>query len=356
MTEAIPEQEPQEAVIDEAAADESKSVTYTISWYGADYTVDSLVKRLESDAFYVPSFQRLYVWTKKQASRFIESLLLGLPIPSVFVAKEADGRHMIVDGQQRLKTLQFFHQDRFGEGRFRLTEVDPRWEGRSIKDLDPEDRMRLDDSIIPTIVFKQDAPEEDDTSIYHVFERLNTGGTKLTPQEVRNCVDAGDFVDFLHHENLENSEWREIAGGVSKRCKDQELILRFLAFYYAADNYARPMKDFLNKFSHKNRRASKETIEEFRSVFKSTISFVHSALGTAAFRPDVGLNAAVFDAVMYGVAKNRKDGKLTRADGLVEKYFQLLGDEQFFQSYKISTADETQVQTRLAKAVEFLTD
>lgn len=344
-------------VEDEAEDSDEGSITYTISWYGADYTVDGLVKRLKNNSFYVPPFQRLYVWTKKQASRFIESLLLGLPIPSVFVAKEPEGsRHMIVDGQQRLKTLQFFYADKFGEGRFRLQEVDPRWDGRSIDDLDPDDRLRLDDSIIPTIVFKQDAPNDDDTSIYHVFERLNTGGTKLTPQEVRNCVDAGEFVEFLVSENRDNSIWRGIAGNVSKRCKDQELILRFLALYSDFKSYSRPMKDFLNRFSRTNRAASPQKIAAFRTLFRDTVQFVDSALGRTAFRPDVGVNAAVFDAVMVAVARNRRAGKLTSPKALSKKYTVLLKDDQFIQAYKKSTADEANVELRLARALSILVD
>ena len=83
-----------------------QTVRFRISSYGADYTVDSLVKRLHREDFFVPPFQREYVWTLPQASKFIESLLLGLPVPNVFVAKEAaSSKHLIIDGQQRLKTL-----------------------------------------------------------------------------------------------------------------------------------------------------------------------------------------------------------------------------------------------------------
>lgn len=337
--------------IDDEEEEVEGEITYSISWYGADYTVDSLVKRLNQENFYVPSFQRLYVWTKKQASRFIESLLLGLPIPSVFVAKESESnKHMIVDGQQRLKTLQAFYNNDFNDQKFKLVDISPKWVGKSIDDLDPDDRLRLDDSIIPTIVFKQDTPEDDDTSIYHVFERLNTGGTKLNPQEVRNCVDAGPLIEFLHQENLENEQWREIAGGVSKRCKDQELILRFLALYYGFEKYERPMKEFLNKFSRSNRRPSPETIDEFRRIFRGTIEYVYEALGRGAFRPDRGLNAAVFDAVMVGVARNMQADSLVEISEMKNRYRHLFENEEFVRAYSQSTADEPNVATRIEEA------
>ena len=342
---------------DEAESSDDGSITYSISWYGADYTVDGLVQRLEKETFYVPSFQRMYVWTKKQASRFIESLLLGLPIPSVFVAKDGDSaRHMIVDGQQRLKTLEFFYNDKFGEGRFRLVDVNPRWEGKNIHDLDSDDRTRLDDSIIPTIVFKQDAPNNDDTSIYHVFERLNTGGTKLTPQEVRNCVDAGPFVEFLHSENLDNKTWRSIAGPISKRCKDEELILRFLALHTHSKDYSRPMKDFLNKFSKKNRSISSAKINTYKNLFRDTINFINESGQEKIFRPETGLNAAIFDAVMVATARNRRRGTLTSGNSFKKGYVKLLNDQNFIDAYKKSTADETNVEKRLNRATLLLVD
>jgi uncharacterized protein with ParB-like and HNH nuclease domain len=94
---------------------------YAITSYGADYPVDSLVQRLDRDVIFVPEFQRKFVWTLKQASRFIESLLLGLPVPGVFFAKEADsGKLLIIDGQQRLRTLQYFYNGVFKGKEFAL--------------------------------------------------------------------------------------------------------------------------------------------------------------------------------------------------------------------------------------------
>ncbi|MFX4223323.1 MAG: DUF262 domain-containing protein [Thalassobaculum sp.] len=147
----------QDGVDDEASLNASAPVRFSISSYGADYTVDSLIRRMESGAFFVPEFQRSYVWTQKQASRFIESLLLGLPIPSVFVAKERDSsRHLIIDGQQRLKTLQYFFEGVFKEKKFRLIDVAEPWTNKTIDEISPDDRLKLEDSVIHTIVFKQE--------------------------------------------------------------------------------------------------------------------------------------------------------------------------------------------------------
>ena len=145
-----------DSVDDDTEEDEERKITYSISSYGADYTADSIVKRLNDGAFYVPEFQRSYVWTRPQASRFIESLLLGLPVPGVFLAKEEEtNKHLVIDGQQRLKSLQFFYRGYFRDNKFSLQKVDERWNGKSIDDLHEMDRLRLDDSIIHCTIFKQ---------------------------------------------------------------------------------------------------------------------------------------------------------------------------------------------------------
>jgi hypothetical protein len=147
----------QEGVEDDSTNDTENIVRFNISSYGADYTVDSLVKRLQTGAFFVPPFQRAYVWNQNQASRFIESLLLGLPVPGIFLYKEpATNKHLIVDGQQRLKTIQFFYDGTFLEKRFRLTNVSKQWAGKTYDDLEEPDRQKLEDSIVHATIFQQD--------------------------------------------------------------------------------------------------------------------------------------------------------------------------------------------------------
>ena len=341
-----------DGVEDEASNDESSNVTYDITSYGADYTVDGIVKRLREEAFYIPSFQRSYVWTHPQASRFIESLLLGLPVPGVFLAKEEDtNRHLVIDGQQRLKSLLFFFEGRFMGGKeFRLRNVDSRWDGLSFGALDGPDRRGLEDSIIHFTIFRQNRPADDDTSIHHVFERLNTGGSKLYPQEIRNCVDHGPLTTFLDRCN-EVEAWREIFGNKSARLKDQELILRFLAFHTeGSDNYERPMKDFLNRFSRKHRRISDREADEMFHSFERTIVTAREALGPTAFKPERNLNAAVYDAVMVGLARRLRDESTPDRGSLNESYRKLLDDEEFKTAYRQATANEDSVRRRQALA------
>jgi len=155
---------------------------YAITSYGADYTADGLVKRINESDIVIPPFQRGYVWNFKRASKFIESLLLGLPVPGVFLTKEKENEQLIViDGQQRLRTLQYFYEGTFKptEKEFKLDAVQERFRGRTFKSLEHKERRRLNDAIIHATIIEQTTPIEDNSSIYYIFERLNTGGGSL---------------------------------------------------------------------------------------------------------------------------------------------------------------------------------
>ena len=158
---------------------------YSITSYGTDFPVDSIVDRIKREDIYIPDFQRYFVWSLPQSSRFIESLLLGLPVPGVFLSKDEESkRHLVIDGQQRLTTLEMFYNERFvpTDRTFALSKVQPDFEGKTYSTLPPEDRRTLDDAVLHATIVRQDNPTEDRSSIYHVFERLNTGGTSLTPR------------------------------------------------------------------------------------------------------------------------------------------------------------------------------
>src|SRR5207245_1740711 len=200
----------------------------------------------------IVGFQREYVWPRPKADRFIESLLLGLPVPGIFLVKELNGRLLVLDGHQRLFTLRAYYDGIINGTEYRLENVQKQFLHQRYRDLGTEDRRRLDDSIIHATVIRQDEPTEDQSSIYLIFERLNTGGVNLQPQEIRVALYHGEFVRVLRTLN-DNAAWRELFGIKSRRLKDMEMILRFFSFYYHLQNYRRPMKDFLNRYMASNR-------------------------------------------------------------------------------------------------------
>lgn len=335
---------------------------YQITSYGADPTVEVVVNRLRSGNYFVPSFQRQFVWSVQRSSSFIESLLLGLPVPGIFLSKEIDGnRYLIIDGQQRLKSLQFFYDGVFEpSGReFRLVGVAPQLQGKSYKELDESDRITLDDAIIHSTIIKQDDPEEEEvSSIYHVFRRINGGAVPLTPQEIRFCISNGAFTALLADLNG-LPFWRKIYGSTSKRMKDQELILRFFAMLYSSDSYSRPMQSFLDKFLFKNRKLEVLAAEELKDIFAKSTDYALKALGSNAFRPSKNLNVAVLEAVLVATAfglTNRQGLWLPDTTEYAERYKQLIGDASFVHATTRATADEANVKRRLELAKSVLLD
>lgn len=344
--------------LDNEYEDESEELLpfYSITSYGADYPVDGLVKRIsgENPSILIPEFQRGFVWKLRESSRFIESLLLGLPVPGIFLSKEEDTQKLLViDGQQRLRTLQYFYDGVFSdtEREFVLRGVQPQFEGKTYKTLPPEYRTKLDDSIIHATVIKQDQPTGEASSIYLIFERLNTSGVKLMPQEIRACIYHGSFNEVLRDLN-ERPHWRNIYGPKSVNMRDVEIILRFFAMYYAGDQYKKPMKEFLNSFMSANRKLQTHSREELSSIFVRTVETIHDHVGKDAFRPTKRLNAAVLDAVMVGVAKRiSAKGPISDFNSLKQAYQTLLTNDSFKKATETRVTDLENVKDRLTLAI-----
>jgi hypothetical protein len=193
-------------------------IKYDIATYPSDFTLSGIVDLWNAGDILIPDFQREYVWTIRQASLLIESFLMGLPVPPVFFYTDEQNKSLVIDGQQRILSVVFFIEGYFGhettQGRrqvFRLqglSEARPYHNLRFV-DLTTSDQRKIRNSVLRAMNVKQLSPTTDNTSIYHIFERLNTGGTALTPQEIRNCVYRGDIVTELHTLNV-NSAWRQI--------------------------------------------------------------------------------------------------------------------------------------------------
>lgn len=346
-----------EFAIEGMASDEEEVIPfqYSITSYGADYPVESLVNRMQSGDIFIPPFQRGYVWNIVDASRFVETLLLGLPVPGIFLSKEYESQKMLViDGQQRLRTLEYFYNGIFEPDRvpFRLKGVQENFEGATYDILTEQDRRRLDDAIIHLTIIKQDEPSDDDSSIYYIFERLNTTGRILEAQEIRACLFHGEFNSLLDELN-QDQNWRKIFGQEEHpRMRDQELILRFFALFFQRRFYRKPMKVFLNRYMKHNRDLTLETAEQLSNVFKPTIEVVNQSIGSRAFRPIKALNAAVFDSVMIGIASRLAKGPINDSSSLANCYENLLNNENFLRTIQGSTSDEEVVKHRIQFAID----
>ena len=342
--------------IEDTAENENDSIYYSISSYGADYSVDVLIKRLEKGLIIVPPFQRRYVWDIKKASRFIESLILGLPVPGIFLSRDSSdkpqqsNKMLIIDGQQRLLTLQRFYRGRFDDKVFKLSGICDELNGRTYDELSADDQSRLDDAIIHATIIKQETPEEDDSSIYMVFGRLNTGGMLLQPQEIRACIFYGEFNDLLN--DLKNNEnWRNLFRKENPRMKEQEMILRFFALYSHYEEYKKGLKKLLNDFMSHNRYCQLHDKNTLSKMFNNTINIIVQSIGREAFRKGNAVNAAVFDSMMIGVAKRLAHSSMSNEE-CKAKYEQLMQDDEYIDFTSGATADEKKVKGRIQKAID----
>ena len=339
---------------DEAESDETVvPVRYDITSFGIDFDVDGLVRRLNSEDITIPIWQRLYVWSMRQASSFVESLLFGLPVPGIFLGRdENSGQLYVIDGQQRLKTLQFFFNGEFlgRPGPFRLVGVAEQLEGIAYGDLKDSERRNLSNSLIHATVVRQDSPDDNDTSMYQIFKRLNSGAIRVTPQEIRSAVYQGELINALRLLN-ENADWRGIIGRPSRRLKDQEMILRFLAMFHQGNQYSKPMSEFLNAFTLLNRNPDVEWLRSSSDLFRETIStFAASKERPFRLRGSRQVNVAVFEAMTVGLAKRIYLGRTPSTQDIAAVHDSLLDDPDFIQSVVQGTSDEASVARRITIA------
>jgi uncharacterized protein with ParB-like and HNH nuclease domain len=348
-----------EPIDSEIEDSESTPVEFEIATYPADYTLEVLHQKWKSEDIIIPKFQRGFVWKISQASRLIESFMLGLPVPQIFIYTDPEQKSLVVDGQQRLKSIFFFFEGFFGEedklGKrkvFKLEGINEnsKWLNKTFNDFSEPDKRKLKNSVLRAIIIKQLNPE-DDTSVYHIFERLNTGGTLLKNQEVRNCVYLGKLNDLLQELN-KYPVWRKLLGKpiLDSRQKDIELVLRYIALYDRGKEYRRPMKDFLSSFMKRNRNPSEKMIEHERERFQKTCDLILKTLGEKPFNPRGALNASVFDSVFLAFSKHLD----SFPKDIKERYDRLKADEDFNKFTRSSTTNEEVVKGRLEKAEEIL--
>ena len=351
-----------ENVHDDTETDDiAESVRYRITSYGADFDVAELVRRINEGSIFVPDFQRPFVWTAKQASQFVESLLLGLPVPGIFLVIEPETKRlMVVDGNQRLKTLQYFYAGEFpgnpdtGQKAkpFALQDVDAAFDGKTYPDLRHSDRRRLDDYLFHATMTRQLFPEDGMSSVFHIFQRLNSSGQPLVPQEIRQAIYRGPLLDAVRGLN-ENPDWRAIFGPKHRRQKDQELILRFWALHQQSDAYRRPMLAFLNDFAESHQQPCQQFLQDGQNLFAAVMRQFNAGLGAKAFRTagNRQFNAAVFDSMSVGLACRIAKSDSPTDQALRDAHSSLLADEQYLAAIAKGAARNDSVRTRIDRAV-----
>ena len=348
--------------------DYSDDSLFNISSWGADLSFRELITMYEDNELVKPELQRKYVWDRGEASRFIESILLGLPVPSIFLAQSGSEK-LIVDGYQRIMTVYDYVRGIFSTDNkiFRLSNserINARWRNKAFSELSMDDQRKIRSTTIHAIVFEQKKPENDDTSFYQVFERINTSGRTLTAQEIRNCVYQGPFNSLLFELN-DDQRWRELFGSTApdSRMRDIEYILRFFLMksdmVLNSENYQIPLKKSLNDYMHKHQHESPEGIEKMRGDFLQTISSVYDSFGNKAFKNyshskfSQKFHPAIYDSVMVATFLTReKDGEVPTVSE--EAHKQLLSNEEYSSLISKRTTDVENIKARIRLVGQFL--
>lgn len=334
----------------------------------ADREVSSLHERYQRGRLKVdPNYQRKFVWNQKQASRLIESILLGVPLPMIYLAEQSDGSEEVIDGQQRLTSIFFFIEGRFtAQTNFKLTGVNNSINGKSFKELNEEDQDRIRGFAIRTVTFTK---ESDVNLKYTIFERLNSGSVKLNHQELRNCTCWGPYNDLLKEIATESDllkllGFAEDAG--DRKMRDVELVLRFAAFYHTGyKGYKAPMKNFLNHDMERYRNIKQQDENELRASFRNSLNLVKSMLGEKAFRRFIRgrgedcrdgkwevqkYNVALYDILMGAFARRTKPEIMPHLDALRESLIDLMtSEEEFINSIDRYTDGTRQVLYRFSR-------
>jgi len=336
--------------------EESVLVEFDIASYPSDYPLGVLHQMWKDGELEIPDFQRNFVWTIQQSSQLIESFLLGLPVPQLFFYISDDHKNLVIDGQQRLLSVVFFLEGYFGfenlQGRrqvFRLTGLDERspFIKKTFSELSESNQRKLRGVVLRVINIRQLTPEGKNTSIYHIFERLNTGGTPLRPQEIRNCVFSGDFAHKLRSLNALPS-WRQLIARqtISKNQRDIEMILRVFSFCNDWKRYEKPMKEFLNKSMKEHRAGDTKKAKDFVNKFDLVCQRLLSELPDRPFHVRGPINLAALDSILSTCVESYPKWP----SDLEKRYMELVGDNTFRDLMFFSTSDTERVGQRMAMA------
>lgn len=362
---------------------------YDITSTPNDFNILTLFSLIDNGVIKMPPFQRNYVWDEKRASKLIESIILGLPVPQVFLYEQGKNNFYVIDGQQRLLSIYFFVKQRFPtpEGRLILRQYltgDTKIDSSILSDdhyfknfklklpsSANNERNKLDKlkyetlgeykntfdilRTVRSIVIKQNEPD-DDSSIYEIFNRLNTGGQNLSSQEIRMSMYYSPFYKKIIELNAQ-PKWRKILrqAQADVHFKDVEILLRAFAMLFEYKTYSSPMCRFLNTFSKKASGFKQELINYLEALFISFLdscdNLVESAFSAKKGQFSISLFESIFVATCIEAFKKKE---LVCSKVVNDSVVALKENEEFINSNQGSVASRTNVKKRITKAIEML--
>lgn len=351
-----------------------------------DISFGELINLYKNDELIIrPEYQRLFRWYPKQKTALIESILLGIPIPPIFVAEDESGIWELVDGLQRLSTIISF----FGELKADISKINydafnkndntddsmedmedreeismgNRWkleeggllqglEGFDIDTLPSKFKINLKRAVCRVEILRG---ESNTAMKYELFKRLNSGGSKLTPQEIRNAVYRGinPNINMLILELSQNEKFKKLTAlSEQKRQElyDQELVLRFIAFFNRLDKINSNTEMFLNKFMEDSVRDDKFDTEFYKKIFNEVITMIDNIGDDKIFRNTRNLFVpANFEGILIGVAQNVNHYR-NNLELLKRKIDELKSDKDFKRFSGSASNSKSRTRKRLNRA------
>jgi hypothetical protein len=350
--------------------DEGKSGLYPYDPTQADIdiresplSIFELMRRYNDGRLIVdPEFQRSdKVWNFKQKSQFIESIILNFPLPPFYVSETREGKYIIVDGLQRTTALYEFMTEKFSlKGLEALVHLNDK-SFSDLKVMSGAYQTKIEDKKITLYVLRPSVPME---VVFDLFKRVNTGGTSLTRQEIRNCIFIGKATTLLK-ELAESDDFKKaIDNGIKPdRMKDREAILRYIAFqiFNYKEDYSGDMSAFLEKTMRTLNKMSDDDILKLKENFNRTMQLSYSFFGDKNFRvPLMGkttrgrINIAVLESVGYFFSHEEDNFLHKYKEGIIKKYSELLENKDYLDAVQNSTGNTSKVFIRFTLITEFL--
>ena len=355
--------------------------------WGTDWTTETMARQLEKGNIDLnPSFQRRDAWSEQEKSRLMESLMLGFPVPPIILAenKQKKNSYLVIDGKQRLLSIRRFYsnvsekefkaknlkeKDAFKQLKLKGLDILKDFNGKTYSQMQVENTEyinNLDNQSIRTIVIKN---WPDEAFLYTVFLRLNTGSKKLSPQELRQALKPGAFLNFLDDETANSTAIKDMLNnkGADPRMKDIELALRFFAFKCFPDKYKGNLKEFLD-YTCENLNGNWETKEYiirdlFAELEKSIVFLKDLFAPDAAFsrytdgKCNGRFNRSIYEILTYYFSiKEVRIAVEKKKEEFVNKFVELNDDQEFVYAVSNTTKDINRVVIRFAKVSKILED
>ena len=355
--------------------------------WGTDWTTETMARQLEKGNIDLnPSFQRRDAWSEQEKSRLIESLMLGFPVPPIILAenRQKKNSYLVIDGKQRLLSIRRFYSnvsekefkeknlkenDAFKQLKLKGLDILKDFNGKTYSQMQVENAEyinNLDNQSIRTIVIKN---WPDEAFLYTVFLRLNTGSKKLSPQELRQALKPGAFLNFLDDETANSTAIKDMLNnkGADPRMKDIELALRFFAFKCFPDKYKGNLKEFLDYTCENlngNWEAKEYIIRDLFAELEKSIVFLKDL-----FAPDAAFsrytdgkcngrfNRSIYEILTYYFSiKEVRIAVEKKKEEFVNKFVELNDNQEFVYAVSNTTKDINRVVIRFAKVSEILED